>query len=296
MKKQAIRLSAGATAGTAALWLLDRLGRQSPFRERGGTAVITGASSGIGEAFAHQLAQEGYGLVLVARREERLAALAAGLEQRYGVPVEVVVADLAEPAGMERVAALLRGRDDVQLLINNAGFGVRGYFWELDLAPQEAMVNLHVQAMVHLCHAVLPGMVARGRGAIINVSSVTAFESMAHNTIYSATKATMVRFSESLAYALAGTGVQVQALCPGFTHTEFHDTAAYATFKRERIPAILWMSSAEVAGQSLAALRAGGPVVFIPGRFYRLIVMLLRPGLHRPLLRLAFRLRGRLKR
>lgn len=296
MKKQAIWLSAGATAGTAALWLLRQLDRQPPFRTHGGTAVITGASSGIGKAFARQLAQEGYGLMLVARREERLSALATELGQRYSVPIEVVAADLSKPAGMERVATLLRGREDIQLLINNAGFGLRGYFWQLDLAAQEAMVNLHVQAMIHLCHAVLPGMVSRGRGAIINVSSVTAFESLAHNTIYSATKAMMVRFTESLAYALAGTGVQVQALCPGFTRSEFHDTAAYATFKRERIPAILWMSSAEVAEQSLAALRTGGPVVFVPGRLYRLLVTLLRPGLHRPLLRLAFGLRGRLKR
>jgi short-subunit dehydrogenase len=241
------------------------------------TALISGASSGIGAAFARALAAKGYDLMLVARREERLAALAAELQERHAVAAEIVVADLARPTDVERVAQRIAGMETLEMLINNAGFGTTGRFFRVELTKHLDMIHVHVIASVRFCHAALPGMVARGGGAIINVASVTAFSPLVGNATYSATKRFLVTFSQALQIELAGTGVKVQALCPGFTYSGFHDTPEYERFKRSSIPGFMWMSAEDVVAGSLKALQHNR-VVYIPGLKNRLLVALAGGG------------------
>ncbi len=175
-------------------------------------ALITGASSGLGAVFARHLAAKGYDLVLVARREERLAALAAELQQQYSISVEILVADLARPADVERVEGRIAGIEDLDVLVNNAGFGTTGRFAEVDLAKSVAMVEVHVVASMRFCRAALPGMIARRRGALINVSSVAAFAPLPGNANYAASKAYVLTFSKALHAELRESGIKVQAL------------------------------------------------------------------------------------
>ncbi len=235
------------------------------------TACITGASSGIGAAFARQLAATGHNLILVARRQERLEALADELSTRHNVTCQVLPADLTQSADLERIAARLAGPDAPDLLINNAGFGTTGHFADIDLDRQLDMIQLHVIAPVRLCRAVLPDMIARRSGAIINVASIAAYWPLPENANYAASKMYLIVFSQALQSELRETGVRVQALCPGFTYTEFHDTAEFARFDRRNIPAPLWMSADELVRLSLAALE-WGEVVYIPGWKNRLMV------------------------
>jgi short-subunit dehydrogenase len=240
-------------------------------------ALVTGASGGIGAAFARELASRGYDLVLVARREERLAALAAELRERHAISAEVLAADLSQPADVERVAQRIAGLETLEMLINNAGFGTTGRFFKVDLARHLDMIHVHVVASVRFCQAALPGMVARGRGAIVNVASVAAFFPLVGNAMYSATKRFLVTFSQALQMELAGTGVKVQALCPGFTHTEFHDAPEFERFRRTSIPRFAWMSAEDVVAGSLGALKRNR-VVYIPGFKNRLLVALAGGG------------------
>ncbi|MFP4439238.1 MAG: SDR family NAD(P)-dependent oxidoreductase [Chloroflexaceae bacterium] len=249
------------------------------------TALITGASSGIGATFARHLAALGYDLLLVARREDRLRSLADELKTVHAVNVEVLVADLANPADVEQLEKQIARLDTLELLINNAGFGTTGLFAEVDVARHSAMIQVHVTTSMRLCRAALPRMLARRRGGIINVSSVTAFLRLPNRVNYCATKAYLTSFTEALATELTGTGVRVQALCPNFTYTEFHDTPEYASFERTSIPRIFWSSTDEVVRASLAALRRNR-VVCIPGWQNRLLVAVLRfRGLTAPLVR-----------
>ena len=238
-------------------------------------ALITGASSGLGAVYARQLAAQGYNLVLVARREERLAALAAELEERHGVSAQALAADLSTPDGIERVEERIARLEAVDMLVNNAGFGFPGKFAESDLARHLDMIHVHVTASVRLCRAALPGMIARRRGRIINVASLSAFVPAGHAT-YTATKTYLVAFSETLQIELYGTGVRVQALCPGFTYTEFHDTPELApSFDRAQIPRLMWMPAEKVVALSLKALERGR-VAYIPGFLNRLLAALAR--------------------
>lgn len=239
---------------------------------RGTRALITGATAGIGLEFARQLAARGYDLVLVARDTSRLEDLARELATSGDIEVAVLVADLATDEGIARVVARL-GEAPVELLVLNAGFGTRGLLHRTDPAAQEAMVRLHVLATNRLTLAALPGMVARGRGALIVVSSVASYVSSAANVNYAATKAYQRVFATSLSLELAGTGVYAQALCPGFVRTEFHERAA---MRMHGIPAYLWLSAREVVAASLEALDRGRPAVVVPGRRWRVIVWLLR--------------------
>ena len=244
---------------------------------------ITGASSGIGEAFARRLAADGFDLTLVARREERLRALADELSAVHDVRVEVLTADLAREEEIERVAAAIRARPDLTLLINNAGFGTRGDFADVPIERHLEMIRVHDVATVALTWAALPGLRARGGGAIINVSSIAAFFPSGGGVTYTATKAYLNNFSEALAAELDGTGVRVQALCPGFTYSEFHDTPEYAgVFDRKQIPDRLWMSAEAVVDESLTAL-AGNRVIVVPGRQYRAIVATANSPLRGPI-------------
>ncbi|MBW7885870.1 MAG: SDR family oxidoreductase [Caldilineaceae bacterium] len=239
-------------------------------------ALITGASSGIGAEFARQLAAYGYDLVLVARRAEGLQILAGELESAFGVQVEFLPADLATDGGVSVVEARVRSLDRLEVLVNAAGFGLVGRLMHADPEKQQRMVYLHVMATMRLTQAALPGMVARQRGAIVNVSSVAAFLRRGRGSVnYIATKAYINVFSQVLQAELRGTGVQVQALCPGFTRTGFHETAEYARFRREQYPAFMWQTAEEVVRGSLAAV-GNGQVIVVPGALYRLLVAIMR--------------------
>lgn len=239
------------------------------------TALITGASSGIGEVFARRLASQGYNCILVARRREKLEALARSLQQEHGVRAEVLPADLAEPDEVERVEDHIKGRTDLHMLINNAGFGTRHHFIELDLGMQLDMIAVHVTASVRLTYAALPAMLDRGRGSVINVASLAGFMPMPRVVTYAATKSYLIAFSQGLAKELAETGVRVQALCPGFTYTEFHDRAEFDDFDRSEVSRALWMSAENVVTESLQALEAKRAVC-VPGRMNRLVLRLIR--------------------
>lgn len=239
------------------------------------TALITGASSGIGASFARQLAARGYALILVARRKERLAALAAELQNRHGICVEVMAADLSDAAAVEPIENRIAELGFLEILINNAGFGTWDMFAKSDLDKQLDMVRVHIIATMRLCRAALPRMVVRASGSIINVASIGAFLPSPRNATYNATKAYLVSFSESLQAELRGTGVQVQALCPGFTSTEFHNSPEYVGFERAQIPYWLWSSADEVVAASLRALERG-KVVCIPNFKDQLLVALAR--------------------
>ncbi len=255
-----------------------------------GTALVTGASSGIGAAYARRLAVEGYNLILVARREERLQALADKLNKQHHVETEALVADLANPEDVARVEQRMAACDTLSILVNNAGFGTAGPFAETDFQKQLDMIHVHVIASVRLSRAALAGMLARQRGAIVNVSSIAAFFPAPGNVSYCATKRYLNAFSEALNKEVADQGVQVQALCPGFTTTEFHDTSEYETFDRTKVPSYLWMSSRDVVAQSVAALERG-PVIVVPGRQNKILLAMIRSPLAQVLLRLRQGLR-----
>jgi short-subunit dehydrogenase len=230
-------------------------------------ALITGASSGIGAAFARALASRGYSLILVARRKERLEALAGEIN------AEVLVADLTNDAELKRVEDRIAAAENLDLLVNNAGFGTLGRFWEADLDGQDRMHRLHVLATMRLTHAALRGMVARGSGAVINVASVAGFVQTPGSTSYGATKRWMNAFTEGLYLELksAGSPVKVQALCPGFTYSEFHDVAGA---DRNLIAKSLWLRAEDVVAASLRGLDRGDLFV-IPGWRYKFLVRLL---------------------
>lgn len=260
----------------------------APARRR---ALVTGASSGIGEAFARRLAADDYDLVLVARRADVLEALAAELKEKRGVAVETLAADLTQDAELSGVEARIRSDAGLELLVNNAGFGSEGRFHELDPAGETRMVRLNVEAVVRLTHAALQGMVERGHGAIVNVSSGVAFVPSPYFATYGATKAFVNSFTEALYEELRGTGVRVQALCPGFTRTGFQATAGVDS---SRIPSFLWMEPEQVVEASLDGLRRG-TLVCVPG-LHNQLSSAFRGPLSRPLARRllgAFGRRGR---
>lgn len=239
------------------------------------TALITGSTSGIGAAFARELARKGHDLILVARTRDELDAQAAALAAEHGIHVEVIVADLADRAQLERVAQRLRapaGDVDerggthigVDLLVNNAGFGMKESFLDDDLDTEERAVDVMIRAVLVLAHAAGQTMRARGRGAVINVSSVAGF--LASGT-YSAAKAWVTTFSEGLALELAPHGVVVTALCPGFTRTEFHRRAKMSP---PELPGPLWLDADKLVADCLADVRRRR-VVSIPGTSYKVI-------------------------
>ena len=238
-----------------------------------GTALVTGATAGIGAAFARQLAARGYDLVLTARDLGRLEALAAELRAKHGIETQALAADLSGDDGVERVAGRIAALSDLTLLVNNAGFGTTGPLATAPPDVQERMVRLHVLAPMRLTRAALPGMLARRAGAVVNVSSVASFIYGAGSVNYCATKAYLTTFSEGLGAELAGTGVQVQALCPGFTRTEFHQRIGPAAGDH---PGWMWLTADTVVRASLAQLDRRGPVICVPGLRYKLLVALVR--------------------
>lgn len=233
-------------------------------------ALVTGASSGIGEAFARRLAARGYGLVLVARRRGRLDALASSVRQAHGVEAEVMAADLATVEGVEAVAERL-ARGDVGLLVNNAGFGTSGEFAALPVAREMEEVTVNVAALVRLTHAAAAAMASRGRGAIINVASTAAFQPVPYMATYGATKAFVLSFSEAIHEELKGRGVTVTCVCPGPVRTEFQ---AVAGVRADRLRTG-WLSREEVVDAALRAVLRRQAVV-VPGGMNRAMAVAAR--------------------
>ncbi|MFN8507367.1 MAG: SDR family oxidoreductase [Dehalococcoidia bacterium] len=237
-----------------------------------GLAAITGASSGIGEAFAEELARRGHDLIIVARDTARLEGLAARLRERRGVAVEVRTADLTDPAALHALEARIAGEPRLALLVNNAGFGTSGAFETLDRDTEEAEVRLNVLAVTRLCHAALPGMVERGHGGIINVASIAAFVPGPYAATYHATKAYVMAFSEALHEEAHAAGVTVQALCPGFVRTGFQMRAGV---NGAAIPGPAFMTPRAVVRGSLRALDRRH-AVYVPGMHYRFLMAVSR--------------------
>jgi uncharacterized protein len=223
-------------------------------------ALVTGASSGIGAAFAERLAHDGYDLIVVARRRENLEALARRLHDSEHISVEVIAVDLARPDGLRAVEKRIADESSLELLVNNAGFGGYMPFVQLDPDKAEELINLQVLAVTRLTRAALPGMIARGHGSIINVSSRLAFSGslgssqLPKRATYAGTKAFINTFTQLLQSELEGTGVRVQALCPGVVQTEFHERVGADP---SRFPPEIVMKPEEVVAASLAGLRLG---------------------------------------
>ena len=240
----------------------------------GRTALVTGASAGIGEAFARVIAERGYDLVLTARRRERLEQLAQALQQKDGIRTLIVAENLADPQAPERLmTAIAAAGWRVDLLVNNAGYGVPGRYAETTWDAQRDFLQVLVSAVAHVSHLALPGMIAREWGRIINVASLAGLmPGVAGHTLYAASKAFVISFSESLALEARRHNVHVTASCPGFTLSEFHDV----TGTRDRVsqmPSFMWMDADTVARESYAAVMAGRPV-YTPGRVNRTMALL----------------------
>jgi short-subunit dehydrogenase len=233
------------------------------------SAMVTGASSGIGEAYARLLASLGYDLFIVARRIDRLISVAQELKDRYGVSVTVLQGDLCSENDLCKVEEKVRGTANLSVLINNAGFGTLGPFVDVDISKSLNMIALHVTAATRLVKAALPGMFARREGIIVNVASMAPFLPVSGNTIYNATKAYLIAFSECLQLEVESAGIRVQALCPGFTRTGFHSVDEYKNVDFSTIPSFLWMPADKVAALSWQAL-GNKKVIFIPGFINRM--------------------------
>jgi short-subunit dehydrogenase len=240
---------------------------------------VTGASSGIGAACAEVLAARGCDLILTARRKERLHALAASLHDRYGCRVEVIPADLVDPDGVARLCDEIAGRGlAVDVLVNNAGFGVKGSYARTTWEQQSALLQVLVVALAELTHRLLPGMVERRFGRVLNVSSLAGLlPAPGGHTLYAAAKALVIRFSESLAHEVQPFNIHVTALCPGFTHSEFHDVAGTRD-KVRTLPGFMWMDAMSVARAGVDAVMAG-KLICVPGRVSWLLAI---AGRHLP--------------
>jgi short-subunit dehydrogenase len=241
-------------------------------------ALITGATAGIGAQYARLLAREGFDLILVARDEKRLSATAKDLSKEFGIKVELLAADLTKPVQLEKVRKRLSdAQKPVDVLINNAGFGINKSFLESEIKVEQELLDVLVTAPMRLTHAVLPVMLKRNSGIIVNVSSVASW--IAGGT-YSAAKSYLTVFTESLHTELRSTKVKISALCPGFTRTEFHQRGR---MKMKGLPNFMWLSAEEVVKKSWQDAKAG-KVISIPGWQYLILSSILRFG-PRPMVR-----------
>ena len=241
----------------------------TPHRRR---ALVTGASSGIGLAFAHVLAAEGFDLILTARRRERLAQISEELARTCSINVVTLRYDLAAPGAVAQlVDELAHTNLTVDLLVNNAGYGVPGAYTATTWQQQYDFLQVLVVAVAELTHRLLPGMIERRWGRIINVASVAGLiPAVAGHTLYAASKAFVVKFSESLALENRRHGIHVCASCPGFTLTEFHDVTGTRA-QVSAMPRFMWLDAARVARESYAAVMQGR-AIYVPGRLYRALV------------------------
>lgn len=240
---------------------------------RNKTAVITGATSGIGEAFARKFAEQGYDLVITGRRQAKIDAVAEQIRQKYGVNVDVFLAELSEEEGVREVVSYIKGQE-IEILVNNAGFGANSLYQISDLAVMEQLAKVNVLAPMELIHAVLPSMVERDKGTIINISSESVYMIVPKNAVYSGAKAFLKSFTEGLYLDLMGTGVRVMALCPGLTHTDFHEKMGMDKSRQTDRGQIKWMSPDEVVEIALNDLEKG-KVICIPGKHTKMLTHML---------------------
>ena len=240
------------------------------------TVLVTGASAGIGKAIAEVFAQEGFDLVLTARRGDRLEALAADLRQRFGRRATTIVADLADPAAPARIVGeIAKAGITIDALVNNAGYGVPGKFTDTTWEVQRDMLQVMVMALAELTHRLLPGMIARRYGRIINLGSVAGLvPQSAGHPLYGSSKALVVGFSQSIALEGMPHNVYTTAVCPGFTYTEFHDVNNMRDQVR-KLPSWMWMDADTVARQAFDAVMAGR-ILYVNGRVNRAMVLLAR--------------------
>ena len=224
--------------------------------------LVTGASAGIGAAIARVYASHGYDLVLTARREDRLEAVAEDIRQSHGAEVLAIPADLADPETPDRLLAEISGRGrTVEALVNNAGYGLQGRFAATGWSEQAAMLQVMLTAVCGLTHKVLPGMLGRGFGRIVNVASLAGLmPGSPGQTLYTPIKAFLVKFSQTLHVETRDSGVHVTALCPGFTYTEFHDVNRTRKRLERRLPAWMWLAAEEVARAGYEAAEANRPI------------------------------------
>ncbi|HEX6077647.1 MAG TPA: SDR family oxidoreductase [Micromonosporaceae bacterium] len=256
------------------------------------TALVTGATAGIGAAFADRLAMEHHDLVLVARDESRLAEQRSALHDRYGVHVDVLPADLSDDDGCTAVESRLSDPErPVHVLVNNAGFALNSSFVEAAVEDEERLLRVHIRAVMRLSHAVLPQMLERRRGDVINVASVAGFGPAQPGATYSASKAWVINFSESVGAGLREYGVRMMALCPGYTRTEFHQRAGITL----PIPDGLWLRAEDVVRTGLHDLRRG-KLISVPDVRYKLVVAAMRHLPHGLVARLTRDARGRISR
>jgi len=233
------------------------------------TVLITGGTSGIGEAFARRLAADGYDLVITGRRVEKINRVAEELQKTCGVKVEVIIIELSDAKETARLVKKVSSLDNLSMLINNAGFNTPFYFSDNEMEVHEKMVNVHLMATMKLTHAALPGMLERGKGAIINVSSVTSLFPLPTCTVYGGTKSFLNTFSECLHLELRDSPIKIQALNPGFIRTDFFERPDNKADMSDK-PYFKWMSPEEVVRVSLNKLRKKDKVIVIPGAAYRI--------------------------
>lgn len=233
-------------------------------------ALITGASSGIGAEFAKRFAALGYDLIITGRRKDHLEQVAGAIRSQYGREATIMLGDLAEPAHLKELEELIRSSGDIEVLVNNAGRGLKKHFTEDD-TPHESdlLIDLHLRTSLHLMHAAIPAMSARKRGTIINVSSIAGFSPTASDPTYGATKAFLTFFSEALHLVLKDKGIRIQALCSGFTWTDFHERLGIPRSQQTDRSILRWTTPEKVVEASLKGLEKGD-VVCIPGFLNRL--------------------------
>ena len=237
-------------------------------------AIITGASSGIGEAYAHKLAEKGFSLILTARRKDRLNKTAADLKKKYKTETIIIQADLSSEKGIDTVLKKIKPVKNIEFFVHAAGFGTRGYFADIADYKIKGMAILHNLAAISIAREVLPSMIKRNKGFLVFVSSLGAFFTTKEYVMYSATKAFLNMFVLGLDAEIIKTGVIVQALCPGLTKTEFLSTPEYKDFNYEQIPEFAWMTAQQVVEDSMKNLKKNNPI-FIPGIMNRLFVSIL---------------------
>jgi len=239
------------------------------------TAIITGATSGIGAEYAKQLAAQGYDLVVTGRREDIIREIADELSGKHHINVDVVITELSEAEGVQKLIDFIDPIEHIDMLINNAGFGLNKYFIRSDIDFQIRMNDVHTTASMKLIYAVLPKMISQEHGYIINVASIAGICPLVRDIVYCGSKAFLINFSEALHMEVINKGIKVQALCPGFTHTDFHGKLELSKSDHRKMRKLSWMSAEEVVRYSLKRLKKK-KVVCIPGLANRLMVKAFR--------------------
>jgi short-subunit dehydrogenase len=238
-----------------------------------GTAIITGASSGIGAEFAHQLAKYGFNLILVARRKNKLDTICQDLSNKFSIQAESLVADLSDPNSIDLIVDRINDFEDLDVLINNAGYGIKKPYLDWENHQNREMINVHYTAPVRFCHAALQGMMNRERGIIINNASISAI--IKSGPVYGSSKTGLIVFTEILKGIVNIKNIHIQALCPGFTYSEFHDTELMNGFNRADHKELQWQTAEEVVSLSLQNLKSRY-AIFIPGEQNRALLKSVR--------------------